>query len=179
MLSVSQNERKFANLAPTMATFEAVCPAAELPNNGRRCVLIPSTGRSVLLVHHEHVIYCIDQACYHHGGPLATGDIEDMGNGMLSIKCPWHNYKISLGTGEGLYLGLEPGNMTTPVLKSKGVRQRTHPVKVEDGMVLVHDSSADGGERIASDSYAFQTKNIPDLGKKADPTEVKLHSRMS
>ncbi|KAF0743781.1 hypothetical protein Ae201684P_004089 [Aphanomyces euteiches] len=157
--------------------FEEVCPVADLPNNSRRCVLIPGSWRSVLLVHHRNVIYCMDQACYHHGGPLAAGDIEDMG-GILSIRCPWHNYKISLEKGEGLYMGLEVGNMTTPVLKSKGVRQRTHPVKVENGMILVHDSSLDGGDSIASDAYAFETKGIPDLETKKDPDEIKLHSRM-
>ncbi|ETV68042.1 hypothetical protein H257_15812, partial [Aphanomyces astaci] len=161
-------------------TYMPVCAQADLPNNSRRCVLLPSSGRSVLLVHHQHVIYCIDQACYHHGGPLATGDIEDLG-GVATIKCPWHNYKIALHNGEGLYMGLEPGKMTQPVLKSKGVKQRTHPVKVVDGMVLVQDSSDDGEEYvvIASDVYAFDTKCIPDLERKKDPDEVKIHSRMS
>jgi hypothetical protein len=41
----------------------------------------------------------MDAACYHHGGPLGDGAIEDLG-GATCVSCPWHKYRITLG-GEG------------------------------------------------------------------------------
>lgn len=64
----------------------------------------------------------MDRVCYHMGGPLDQGDIEDIA-GQLVVTCPWHRYKISLAAGEGLYQAA-PG-----AWKSKGVRQRTHAVR--------------------------------------------------
>ncbi|KDO24302.1 hypothetical protein SPRG_10377 [Saprolegnia parasitica CBS 223.65] len=141
------------------------------------CIVLP-TGRTVLLVHHAHVLYCIDQACYHHGGPLLTGDIEEIG-GKVAISCPWHNYKIALENGEGLYMGLDAANMRgDPVLKSKGVKQRTHPVEVRpDGLIYVADAMELATKAIASDEYAYKKQIIP---TDVDETGlVKLHSRMS
>ena len=90
--------------------------------------------------------------CVDHGGPLAHGDIEEMG-GKVTIKCPWHAYHIAVETGEGLYMGvdmalgrsgrLEP---SPPRVKSKGVKQRTHFVKVVGDGVFVADSSQIPGE---------------------------------
>lgn len=49
--------------------------------------------------------------------------------------------------GEGLYIGIDPFNKDAagkPVkmVKSKGVKQRVHPVKVIDGTVWVKDSGS-------------------------------------
>lgn len=154
-------------------SFEPVLSASELPNNSRRCIVLPN-GRRVLLVHHKNTIYCIDQACYHHGGPLATGDIEDFG-AKIVISCPWHNYKIALENGEGLYMGLEVEDLTQPVLKSKGIKQRTHAVKIIDEMIYAQDSSLKDEVKIASDTYAF-TKQVIPLNESG---LVKLHSKMS
>ncbi|OQS00494.1 hypothetical protein ACHHYP_03447 [Achlya hypogyna] len=155
--------------------FEAVCSVNDLPNGSRRCVVL-ATGRTVLLVHHKHALYCIDQACYHHGGPLLTGDIEELG-GKVAISCPWHAYKIALDNGEGLYMGFDSGNMKAPVLKSKGVKQRTHHIKVHNSTIFVADSTIPGQDAIASDSYAFRKQVIP---TNVDETGlVKLHSKMS
>ncbi len=128
----------------------------------------------MLFVHHKNTIYCIDQACYHHGGPLATGDIEDFG-GKIVISCPWHNYKIALENGEGLYMGLEMENMKQPVLKSKGIKQRTHAVKIKDNMIYARDSSLNDQQEIASDTYAFKKQVIP-LNESG---LVKLHSKIN
>ncbi|RLN61952.1 hypothetical protein BBJ29_003409 [Phytophthora kernoviae] len=124
--------------------------------------------------------------CYapqHHGGPLVNGDIEEMG-GKTTIKCPWHAYHIALETGEGLYKGVDmamssSGKLmpSSPRLKSKGVKQRTHFVELRnDGQdIYVADSSAiPGAQMIESDVYAFRTANIPEAAKKG---EVRIHSR--
>lgn len=36
--------------------------------------------------------------CPHQGGPLALGDIEDVG-GQLCVTCPWHGFKFNVRTG--------------------------------------------------------------------------------
>jgi nitrite reductase/ring-hydroxylating ferredoxin subunit len=84
-----------------------------------------------------------------HGGPLVNGDIEEMG-GKATIKCPWHAYHIAVETGEGLYKGVDmamspSGKLqpSSPRLKSKGVKQRTHFVELRNNGqdVYVADSS--------------------------------------
>jgi nitrite reductase/ring-hydroxylating ferredoxin subunit len=45
------------------------------------------------------VLRAFDSICYHAGGPLGIGDIEEIGEGIKCIKCPWHAYLIDLETG--------------------------------------------------------------------------------
>lgn len=86
--------------------------------------------------------------CTDHGGPLANGDIEEMG-GKVTVKCPWHAYHIAVETGEGLYMGMDMAldangrsQPSPPKVKSKGVKQRTHFVEIRNGEdVFVADSS--------------------------------------
>lgn len=86
-------------------------------------------------------LFALDAHCYHHGGPLADGDIEDFG-GSACISCPWHHYRITLARGEALYEAVELGSGARAV-KSKGVRQRAHCVRVDgDGLLWVADTSA-------------------------------------
>lgn len=135
--------------------FERVCSLSELPRGSSRLVRLAS-GRGILLVRpagaaatdaNPEGVFALDHACYHHGGPLVDGDIEDLGGGCLTIVCPWHAYRIELSRGEGLYHQLDFANLgadgkPTQRLASKGVVQRTHFVRVGGGDVLVADSSA-------------------------------------
>ena len=106
----------------------------------------------------------MDAVCYHMGGPLAEGcvvDIEEpirfrrgvkiLGltdseskSGREVIICPWHSYRITLDTGEGMALDLDSR------WKSKGFRQRTHRVIIQEGYVYVILSS---GKFLPSDEY--------------------------
>ena len=52
-------------------------------------------GRYVSVIQHNGKLYCIDSTCYHNGGPLAMGDIEDV-DGEACIICPWHKYQGEL-----------------------------------------------------------------------------------
>ena len=110
------------------------------------------------------------------GGPLAAGDIEvrncyehlqsfgariienapslsckDVA-GRTCVACPWHRHQITLDTGESLYTSVDPAN---PKKKkpgcSKGVKQRTHFVKVERGFVYIQLS--DLAHKVDSDVY--------------------------
>ena len=72
--------------------------------------------------------------------------------GRACITCPWHRHQITLDTGESLYTSIDPAN---PKKKkpgcSKGVKQRTHTVKVENGTVYVQLS--DLTHEVDSDLY--------------------------
>lgn len=75
------------------------------------------------------------------------GDIEDLG-GHTCIVCPWHNYKIDLETGEGVYIQLDmealaagAGHRAPQVVRSKGVKQRVHDVRIDEGIIFVKDTT--------------------------------------
>ncbi|KAI7797676.1 putative Rieske domain-containing protein-like, partial [Triplophysa rosa] len=58
--------------------------------------VVKSVGdRDVLVLYHQGDFYAIDVRCYHAGGPLHKGDIEEF-DGRSCIVCPWHKYKITL-----------------------------------------------------------------------------------
>jgi nitrite reductase/ring-hydroxylating ferredoxin subunit len=54
--------------------FEETIKEDDLQPGGHKLVRLLS-GRGVLLVSHSGIVWATDHACYHHGGPLATGDI--------------------------------------------------------------------------------------------------------
>jgi nitrite reductase/ring-hydroxylating ferredoxin subunit len=119
-------------------------------------------------------LFCLDAACYHHGGPLAGGDIEETAAGGCVVLCPWHRYRIALGSGECLYTAIDAASGAAAT-RSKGVKQRVHAVRTDGEGVLVRESAppppeapaapaAAGGARsaagaaaaVASDAYARQ-----------------------
>ncbi|KAJ8414832.1 hypothetical protein AAFF_G00023550 [Aldrovandia affinis] len=108
-------------------------------------------GRDVLVLHHEGVLHAMDKRCYHKGGLLQGGDIEEF-DGRLCIVCPWHKFKITLAEGEGLYQVLDRAQKP-PKHKwlSKGVKQRVHTVIEVDEDVFVRFNSMPGS--IDSDQY--------------------------
>lgn len=90
----------------------------------------------------EPQIFAIDSVCFHAGGPIGLGEIEELDNGDICIVCPWHYYHCSLKSGEKLYRStieasdgsgtLQPGSW-----KSVGKRQRKHLVEQrDDGIYL-------------------------------------------
>ncbi|KAM4708287.1 Rieske domain-containing protein isoform 2-T3 [Discoglossus pictus] len=108
--------------------------------------------REIVIFYHKGQYHAMDLRCYHSGGPLHLGDIEDF-NGQSCIVCPWHKYKITLATGEGLYQGVDPHAANkTPKWLSKGVKQRIHKVTVRNGGVYV--TLSDNSISCDSDYYA-------------------------
>ena len=152
--------------APTIPNgFTLACALSSLPVNARLCLSLHS--RALLLFRlprsssssSSHspaspsnvvpsdlsVLYAIDSICYHMGGPLTDGDIEEL-LGQPHIVCPWHRFRISIPSGEGAY------QVAKGQWKSKGRRQRTHDVLVIDDAVYIKvGSSADG--KVESDTY--------------------------
>ena len=83
-----------------------VANIAEFSNTDRKTVHVPEMDangqqkeRPIILIKANNTFYALDLRCYHAGGPLSMGDIEDV-EGNLCIKCPWHRYIIKLDTGE-------------------------------------------------------------------------------
>lgn len=93
---------------------------------------------------------CLDSICYHAGGPLMQGNIQQIGD-RTCISCPWHSYLIDVVTGEGLYLDMSRRYC------SKGVRQRVHDIKLEENDHVYVRLSTNG--EIGSDEYAYIGRN--------------------
>lgn len=108
--------------------------------------------RDVLVLYHQGQLHAMDMHCYHSGGALQYGDIEEF-NGLLCIVCPWHKYKITLAEGEGLYQAVDDptAKPLRTYWRSKGVKQRIHKVTEVNGDVYV--TLNDSSESIASDVY--------------------------
>jgi hypothetical protein len=58
-------------------------------------LLQESHGRKLLLVRHpvSGAVFCTDPHCWHMGGELLGGDIEELGQN-LCLVCPVHRYKV-------------------------------------------------------------------------------------
>ncbi|KAH9262367.1 hypothetical protein BASA82_000585 [Batrachochytrium salamandrivorans] len=87
-------------------------------------------GRFVTVVGLRLGLRCIDSICYHAGGPLGLGDIEEIG-GEACITCAWHNYPVSLEDGSKLYQGLELDKSTKKLIPS-GWKKKPHAQRVHD-----------------------------------------------
>uniref|UniRef100_A0AAR2KMD5 Rieske domain-containing protein n=2 Tax=Pygocentrus nattereri TaxID=42514 RepID=A0AAR2KMD5_PYGNA len=123
-------------------------------------------GRDVLVLHHQGALYALDLHCYHSGGPLQEGDIEEFG-GRLCIVCPWHKYKITLAEGEGLYQAVNPlVKPLRPVWCSKGVKQRVHQVTEVNGDIFIRlDDSAGAVESDHYQTEEYRAKLVQPGGK--------------
>ncbi|GAX83392.1 hypothetical protein CEUSTIGMA_g10817.t1 [Chlamydomonas eustigma] len=113
-------------------------------------------GRYVSVLRLNGNLHAIDSICFHAGGPLGIGEIEDL-NGKNCIICPWHHYKIDIETGEKYYQAgvWENGKMKPGAWQSNGVKQRVHSTIEENGNIYVTFSK---GTLVDSDGYAY---NVP------------------
>ncbi|XP_028312738.1 Rieske domain-containing protein-like [Gouania willdenowi] len=118
----------------------------------RRVTRLLNGCRDVLVLYHQGQLHAMDKRCYHAGGELQFGDIEEF-NGRLCMVCPWHKYKITLAEGEGLYQAVENPTIRPhrTQWRSKGVKQRIHKVTEVNGDVYV--TLNDSAEAIESDNY--------------------------
>jgi len=137
-----------------MQTFERVAGPDALPGESSR-FHTRLQGRSITLVRHHGKVYCIDSVCYHVGGPLGIGDIEDI-DGQACIKCPWHGYLVTLDNGQKMYKAVEfaDGKMVSSGWKISEKLQRTHLVdEREDGLYVALSTTE---AKLESDQWAFR-----------------------
>eukprot|EP01006_Ploeotia_vitrea_P000462 TRINITY_DN103103_c0_g1_i1.p1 TRINITY_DN103103_c0_g1~~TRINITY_DN103103_c0_g1_i1.p1 ORF type:complete len:530 (+),score=44.40 TRINITY_DN103103_c0_g1_i1:213-1592(+) len=127
-----------------------------------------SDGRNIAVFHtKDDKFYAMDNACYHHGGPLLNGPITKMGD-HVCVKCPWHGYLLELETGNGIYMGLS-ADFKTQEIKSKGPKQRVHQVVVEANIVYI---MCDLGGNWESDGYA----KMELANRDTDSGSISVHS---
>ena len=97
--------------------FVAIARAGELQEGTMRCFDV--AGRRILLANVAGKLYAVDDTCTHEEASLSTGVLK----GEL-VKCPLHNSRFNVRTGEALE---EPAE--EPL--------RTYPVREEGGRILI------------------------------------------
>lgn len=139
----------------------------------RRHLTLGPRGRRVTVLRVGRKLRCIDTFCYHAGGHLGDGDIEDLGDGIKVLVCPDHNYKIALHNGQRVTQVRNactiPEHLIGKIELAGGaggwrcegvVRQRMHNVvEHADGVrVRLNDEEEEmgggGGDFVESDAFA-------------------------
>jgi nitrite reductase (NADH) small subunit len=80
--------------------------------------LVELEGRSIAVFHERGKLYAVDNKCPHRGGPLVQGHVEEG-----KVTCPWHAWQFDIETGVCDTLA--------------GAPQKTYPLKIEDGQILI------------------------------------------
>ncbi|CAE7294820.1 Rfesd [Symbiodinium sp. CCMP2456] len=106
-----------------------------------KVITLGSPMRHILLVADSNAtVYAMDARCGHRGGPLESGDMEDLPGVGLCIRCPWHGRRFQVESGHEVVGGsLRPS-------------QRTFPTEIRNGALFVRINPA--CDSVPSDSYA-------------------------
>ena len=127
-----------SNVSTKSLPFIKVSELLPLKKKNSR-IHIAVQGRYISVIRGIHnILYAIDSVCYHMGGPLTIGDIEDV-NGKECVRCPWHHYPVVLEDGSKLYQAMEfkGGKLQPAGWKASENRQRVHDVEErEDGIYV-------------------------------------------
>ncbi len=106
----------------TKSDWIRITPASNIP---------PREGRAVNLGELEIAIFnlgdrfvAMENRCPHKGGPLADGIVSSL-DGVVTVTCPLHNWRICTDSGAVR----KPGGEAACV--------RSFAVKVEDGIVSI------------------------------------------
>ena len=102
---------------PAADGFVFVCPAADIPDNRAKTLLI--NGENIALFRYGAKLSAVSNLCRHQNGPLGEGKIIDG-----CITCPWHGYQ---------YL---PHNGQSPPPFTEKIE--TYALHCTDGMVWVN-----------------------------------------
>ena len=81
-------------------------------------LIIELDGKPVALFKKGDEVFAIDNTCFHRGGPLGEGEVEEN-----VVTCPLHGWQYDITNGNCL---------TMPTHKLN-----TYKVKVENGKVLI------------------------------------------
>lgn len=105
----------------------------------------------------EH-IRCIDSVCYHMGGPLALGDIEEISN-CFYLVCPWHYHKINMTNGGKLYQALN---------LSKSQPQKAEDITSSSSQALFEWKETKGIQRVHEIEIKHQTYQLKDAEEEVE-----------
>ncbi len=108
--------------AENEAATVAVARLDQIPCGQGRCFLV--AGRRIAIFRlRGGMVYAMDNACPHRGGPLADGLVgTDCAFGVEVVVCPLHALRFSLRDGRGL---------------DNELAARTYPAEVRAGVVHV------------------------------------------
>ncbi|KAJ8340332.1 hypothetical protein SKAU_G00349650 [Synaphobranchus kaupii] len=113
-------------------------------------------GEHIVLVHTNNDRYwAMDSSCPHEGGPLDLGDIEDLGNGKLTLICPWHHFDFCLDTGES----------------STGLQNQVYEVRVVQGNIYINTQNALSLCPIPENDMVSFGRLLPDDVKSTPPED--------
>ena len=99
-----------------MASFTKVAKVSELTKGTGKAVEVD--GKTVALFNCDGKFYAMDNACQHHGGPLAEGMIAG-----TSVTCPWHGWEYDIPSGQ---CAMDPS-----------VKNQKFEIKVEGDDILI------------------------------------------
>lgn len=141
-------------------------------------------GRFVTVLRVQGELWALDAICYHAGGPLGLGDIEEAGDpSRLCVRCPWHHYLVDLRTGVKWHRALEM-NSASGKLEPAGWKatkdpvQRVHEVQVlDDGSMYVRLNTSDA--KFQSDRWAHREDCFRPMSQQANTTGGGDRSTMS
>lgn len=106
-----------------MPEFIPVCRASDIPDPGKRTVVVQD--RIVVVFRVDNEFFCLDDVCTHDGGPLGEGTLQNH-----SITCPRHGARFDIRTGQVLCM---PATEPTTA----------HDVKVQEDQVFVRLTDPD------------------------------------
>ena len=93
-------------------------------------------GRYITIFRQKGILSAIDSICYHAGGPLTLGDLQDIEelSGITAVSCPWHKFLVSITDGTRIYqkVTIVDGKPSVEGWTVGKVVHRAHKV-VEDG----------------------------------------------
>lgn len=141
--------------------WEKVCKTETLSNAVKDTRMhVKVRGRFVSIIRYQQKLHCIDSVCYHMGGPLTLGDIEDIA-GVSCVKCPWHHYYVGIDNGLRYHnsLIMENGKMVSQGWQpsNQPVHRIHHIEERNDGYIYVSIDESTFGDigDVKSDHYAY------------------------
>lgn len=79
-----------------------VAHVSDIPPGERKTFKIK--GREITVVNVEGEFYALENFCPHMAGPVGNGPIAKE-EGRLVIKCPFHEWRFDLESGDALFPG--------------------------------------------------------------------------
>jgi nitrite reductase/ring-hydroxylating ferredoxin subunit len=139
-------------------TWHKIAEPNELDSKQDKRLHVRVNGRYISVICYQDRLHCLDSVCFHAGGPLALGEIEEIAECGATLVCPYHYYHVSLRDGEKWYQAAqqgEDGKLHAGQWKSVGQRQRVHQVEQRSDGIYVK-LNLDGA--LASDEYACKAE---------------------